>query len=320
MARIAVIGSGAVGCYYGALLVRAGHDVRFLMRRDLERARATGLDVRSYLGDFRVDPCQAYGSSEDIGEVDWVLCSLKATALDDAQRLIAPCIGRETRVVALMNGLGIEDRLAASFEPWRVFGGMAFVGINRDEAGVIHHLAAGRVSIGHFEDRPEENEHLRELLASGDIEVVVAPNLLYARWEKLCWNVPFNGLSVAAGGLGTQAIMSNRLLREMAERAMREVVAAANADLIAHRSEAQLDAEAVVEQLFVATEGLLDYKTSMLIDYQVGRELEVEAILGEPCRRAERLAVAAPTMKDLYTLVHAADLRRRGLIATADVE
>ena len=114
--------------------------------------------------------------------------------------------------------------------------------------------------------------------------------------------------------------MSDPPLRAMAERAMREVVATANADLVAHRSEAQLDAETIVQQLLVATDGLGDYKTSMVIDYVLGRGLEVEAILGEPCRRAERLGVAAPTMRDLYALVRAADLRRRGLMATATVE
>ncbi len=319
MASIAVIGSGAVGCYYGAKLANAGHDVRFLMRRDLDRVRQSGLDIRSYQGDFRVHPCQAFGSSAEIGAVDWVLCSLKATALGQAVDLIRPCTGPETRIVALMNGLGVEDSLAEAFGGERVFGGMAFVGINRDDSGVIHHLASGRVSIGHFEDDAAENERLRALLASGAIEVAVAPNLLYARWEKLCWNIPFNGLSVAGGGLGTQAMMSHSHLRAMAERAMREVVATGNADLAAHGSPARLDAEAVVEQLFVATGSLLDYKTSMVIDFLLGRELEVEAILGEPCRRAAALGVPAPTMTDLHALVHAADQRARGLMRTASM-
>jgi 2-dehydropantoate 2-reductase len=317
MATIAVIGSGAVGCYYGALLARAGHDVRFLMRRDLDRVRARGLHIRSYLGDFRVEPCTAFGSPAEIGPVDWVVCSLKATALADAERLIAPCLGSDTRLVALMNGLGVEDSLAASFGPGRVFGGMAFVGINRDEAGIIHHLAAGRVSIGHFNDDPAETALLEQLFSGAGIETVAAPNLLYARWEKLCWNVPFNGLSVAAGGLGTQAIMADPLLRALAERAMREVVAAANADLDAHDSLARLDPDGVVAQLFPATDALADYKTSMVIDYLLGRELEVEAILGEPCRRAAALGVPVPTMDALHALVHAADLRARGLMPTA---
>jgi 2-dehydropantoate 2-reductase len=320
MATVAVIGSGAVGCYYGALLARAGHDVRFLMRRDLETVRTHGLDIRSYLGDFRIDPCAALGSAAEIGPVDWVVCSLKATALDAAEPLLAPCIGPDTRVVALMNGLGVEDRLAAWFEPARVFGGMAFVGINRDDRGVIHHLAAGRVSIGHYLDDAGETERLRELFAGAGIDTTVSPNLLYARWEKLCWNIPFNGLSVAAGGLGTHAIMSHPPLRAMAERTMREVVAAANADLAAHESAARLDDETVVRQLFLATDALADYKTSMVIDYLLGRELEVESILGEPCRRAQSLGVPVPTIDDLYALVHAADLRARGLLPTASAD
>ncbi|MEX0782518.1 MAG: 2-dehydropantoate 2-reductase [Dehalococcoidia bacterium] len=317
MATIAVIGSGAVGSYYGAMLARAGHDVRFLMRRDLDRVRANGLDIRSYLGDFRVDPCAAFGTSNEIGVVDWVLCSLKATALDRAEPLIAPCVGPETRIVALMNGLGVEDRFAAWFEPERVFGGMAFVGINRDETGVIHHLAAGRVSIGHYHDAAAETARLHELLFSAGIESTLSPNLLYARWEKLCWNIPFNGLSVAAGGLGTRAIMEDPPLRAMAERAMREVVAAANADLEAQHGAARLDPDAVVAQLFPATDALADYKTSMVIDYLLGRELEVEAILGEPCRRASALGVPTPTIDALYALVRAADLRARNLMPTA---
>lgn len=319
MASIAVIGSGAVGCYYGAMLARAGHDVRFLMRRDLDTVRENGLDIRSYLGDFRIEPCAAFGSSVEIGVVDWVLCSLKATALDSAEPLLAPCVGASTRVVALMNGLGVEDRFAGWFDPALVFGGMAFVGINRDDAGVIHHLAAGRVSIGHFLDDAAETERLHDLFATAGIETTVAPNLLYARWEKLCWNIPFNGLSVAGGGLGTAAIMADPPLRAMAERAMREVVAAANADLEAHESPARLDVDAVVEQLFLATDALADYKTSMVIDYLLGRELEVEAILGEPCRRAAALGVATPTIHDLYALVRAADLRARRVMATATV-
>ncbi len=317
MATVAVIGSGAVGCYYGALLARAGNDVRFLMRRDLDRVRANGLDIRSYLGDFRLDPCAAFGSPEEVGQVDWVVCSLKATALDEAGALLAPCVGPETRVVALMNGLGVEDRFAEWFDPGRVFGGMAFVGINRDDAGVIHHLAAGRVSIGHFLDDASETERLGALFGAAGIDTAVAPNLLYARWEKLCWNIPFNGLSVAGGGLGTAAIMADPPLRAMAERAMREVVSAANADLGAHESAARLDEDAVVQQLFVATDALADYKTSMVIDYLLGRELEVEAILGEPCRRAAALGLPVPTIDALYALVRAAGLRARGLLPTA---
>lgn len=321
MATIAVIGAGAVGGYYGARLAQHGHDVRFLMRKDLAAVREHGLRVFSKDGDFHLPAVSVFASPAEIGPVDWVICSLKATAIEDAQRLVSPCIDPQTRIVALMNGLGIEERFASWVDPARVFGGMAFVCINRGEPGVIHHLDYGRVSIGHFRDDPSETSRLRDLLESGAIEVAVAPNLRYARWEKLCWNVPFNGLSVAGGGIGTQAIVGDSELRSTAERAMHEVIAVANADLAALGSAARLDAAEVVTRMFALTGTMGDYRTSMVIDYVLGRELEVEAILGNPVRRARELAIEAPTMAALYALVRHTDRVRRGLlpVLTPDV-
>lgn len=320
MSTIAVIGAGAVGGYYGALLARAGHDVRFLMRSDLEAVRERGLDVRSPKGDFRLTEVRACASAREIGPVDWVICSVKATAIDSARELVAPCVGPGTRVLALMNGLGLEERFAAWFGGERVFGGMAFVCINRGEPGVIHHLEYGRVSVGHFNDNPAETAALASLLESGGIEAVAAPNLRYARWEKLCWNIPFNGLSVAGGGIGTRAIVDDAELRSTAERAMRDVVRSGNADLESAGSTARLDPEQVVPWMFAQTDSMGDYRTSMAIDYVLGRELEVDAILGAPVRRARALGVAVPTMEAVYALVRIADRRRRGLVGALRVE
>jgi 2-dehydropantoate 2-reductase len=316
MASIAVIGAGAVGCYYGAMLARAGHDVRFLMRRDLAAVRAHGLDIRSYAGDFRLKKVAAFATPEEIGPVDWVICSLKATALEDAPALIRPCLGPETRLVAIMNGLGVEDSLAASFPRERIFGVMAFVCINRGDGGVVHHLRYGRLTIGHAGDDPAETARLGQLLVSGGLDVVVAPDLRWARWEKLCWNIPFNGLSVAAGGVGTELITADPLLRAMAGRAMHEVVAVGNADLASLGSGARLDADEVIPRMFSLTDTMGDYHTSMALDYVAGQPLEVETILGNPARRAAALGIPAPTIDALYALVHVADRRRRGLVPT----
>ncbi|MGI8925771.1 MAG: 2-dehydropantoate 2-reductase [Tepidiformaceae bacterium] len=311
MARITVVGAGAVGCYYGALLARGGHDVTFVMRRDLEAVRALGLEIRSPNGNFHV-AAHAVARSEDAGPADWVICSLKATAMDQAEGLVRPYVGPETRILALMNGLGIEERLAQWAGGERVFGGMAFVCINRGEPGVVHHLEYGRLSIGHYADDPGELGALEALLVSGGIEVTPSPNLRAARWEKLCWNIPFNGLSVATGGLGTASIMADSALRALAEGTMREVVATANADLAAAASATRLDEDAIVERMMTQTGTMGDYRTSMVIDYVQGNPLEVEAILGEPLRRAELLGIPTPGMAALYALVRNADLCRRG--------
>ena len=314
MTTVAVIGSGAVGCYYGARLARSGVDVRFLMRRDLDAVRARGLDIRSCDGDFVLDPVSAFATPEEIGPVDWVICSLKSTTLTDAERLLRPCVGPNTRIVALMNGLGVEDTVAGWFGRERVFGAMAFVCINRGEPGMVHHLRYGRLSIGHLLDDAAEVAALESLLAGAGLEVVAAPNLRFARWEKLCWNIPFNGLSVAGGGIGTKAICSHPPLRGLAERTMREVVTAGNADLAALGSVVRLDADEVVTRMFALTDTMGDYRTSMVLDYVSGAELEVEAILGEPMRRAQALGLDVPAMSALYALVHAADRRNRGLL------
>ncbi|GAB4334119.1 MAG: putative 2-dehydropantoate 2-reductase [Dehalococcoidia bacterium] len=322
MATIGIIGAGAVGSFYGALLARAGHDVRFLFRSDLDTVRERGLDIRSKSRDFRLERVAAFGSAADIGTCDWVICALKATAMDDAHDLVAPCLGPDTRIVALMNGLGIEERFAEWFGATRVFGGMAFVCLNRVAPGVVRHIDYGRVTVGHALDDPAAVESLSELLAGAGIEVVAAPSLRYARWEKLCWNVPFNGLSVAAGGVGTATILGDEPLRATAEQAMREVVAAGNADLEAHGCDARFDAGDVIDRMFAQTATMGDYRTSMVIDYVLGRALEVEAILGEPVRRAAGLGVRTPVMQALYALVRAADGRRRGLLrplSSADV-
>lgn len=315
MVSVAVIGAGAVGGYYGALLARAGHDVRFLMRSNLAEVRKGGLDVRSIRGDFRLPAVSVFATPEEIGQADWVVCSLKATAIGEAQELVAPCIGPNTRILALMNGLGIEERFAEWFGPERTFGGMAFVCINRGEPGVIHHLEYGRVSIGHFRDVPTELAELQALLESAQIEVAAAPSLRYARWEKLCWNIPFNGLSVAGGGIGTQTIVRDGPMRATAERAMREVICIGNADLSTAGSSVRLDPDQVVDWMFAQTHTMGEYRTSMAIDFVLGREMESEAILGEPLRRAARLGVAAPTIETLYALVRAAGLRNRGEIS-----
>ncbi len=322
VATIAVIGAGAVGGYYGGRLALAGHDVRFLVRSEYAAWRERGLRVFSKDGDFWLRPVQCFARAEEVGQVDWVICALKATAIDEAAALIAPCVGPGTRVVALMNGLGNEERLAERFERRRIFGGMAFVCINRGEPGVIHHLEYGRVSVGHLEDDAGACGELAELFRGAGIETVVAPNLRYARWEKLCWNVPFNGLSVAGGGIGTWTVLGDPELRAFAEGAMREVVRAGNADLGALGSPARLNEEEVVARMFAQTEAMGDYRTSMVIDYVLGRPLESEAILGNPVRRARELGVAVPRMEALYALVRHADLARRGerrLLRAADL-
>ena len=310
MSRIAVIGAGAVGCYYGARLAEAGHEVHFLMRRDYAAVAARGLRIESVHGDLTLDHPLIARRSEDIGPVDWVLCALKATVIEETRDLVAPCIGPDTRILVVMNGLGLEDRFAEWFGAHRIFGGLAFTCINRGEPGVVHHIDYGPVTIGHAEDDAEERSLAVALWFGARVTILEAPCLLAARWAKLAWNVPFNGLAVTGGGITTDRILAQPGLREAAETVMREVVAAGNADLAAHQLDARLDADGIVADLMQRTEVMAAYRPSTMIDFVEGLPMEVDAMFGEPLRRARALGVATPHLALIEAQMRSLDARQ----------
>lgn len=307
---VAVIGSGSIGSYYGGRLAEAGHDVCFLMRRDYHSVRTNGLKVTSPDGDFELASPRVFQKSEEIGPVDWVLCALKATSIDEALELVRPCVAANTRILVFMNGLGVEENFAEWFSPKQVFGGMAFTCINRGDPGCVHHLAHGPITIGHFQNDPVELEIAISLWSQSKVKVTQSPSLLCARWEKLCWNIPFSGLCVAAGGVTTDRIAGDTGLRSAALTLMEEVITAGKADLQAHSEHERLDHDAVIDYMFHLTDTMGAYRPSMLIDFLEGRTMEVEVILGEPLRRAQSLGVSTPTLALLTSLLRALNLHR----------
>ena len=237
MSRLAVIGAGAVGSYYGARLAQAGHDATFLLRRDYDAVAEAGLRVESIDGDFTLEAPSIARTSAEIGPVNWVICALKATAIEQARALVAPCVGARTRILVLMNSLGLETTFADWFGAERIFGGLAFTCINRGEPGCVRHLDYGPVTLGHHLDDPAELELALALCDGAQVDVSTTPSLLAGRWRKLCWNIPFNGLAVTAGGITTDRITTDPELRAAVVASMREVIAAGNADLEDHGAE-----------------------------------------------------------------------------------
>ncbi len=286
-----MIGAGAVGSYYGGRLAEAGHDVRFLVRRDYHSMRSSGLKVTSPDGDFLLARPFAAKDSTEIGTVDWVVCALKSTSIKDAQKLVQPCVGAHTRILVLMNGLGLEDHFAAWFGEERIFGGLAFTCINRGNPGNVHHLAYGTVTLGHHKNDPAEIESALALWSGSKTSIVPASSLLKARWEKLCWNIPFSGLCVAGGGITTDRIMSDASLRAAAKALMQEVICAGNADLAYHGEKAGIDRDTIINSLFQKTSTMGAYKPSTMIDFVEGKAMEIDAIFAEPLRRARELKV-----------------------------
>jgi 2-dehydropantoate 2-reductase len=285
---VAVAGSGAIGLYYGGRLAAAGEDVRFLARSDFEALKAHGLKVESVHGDFALPQLQAYQNASDIGVVDLVIVAWKATANEHLHEVLPPLLHAETQVLTLQNGLGNCESIAEITGPERVLGGQCFVCINRVCPGHVRHSAGGRVTLGEWRPGiPGRAAHVAERFKASGIPSSAVDHLEQAQWEKLIWNIPFNGLSVAEGGVTTDTLLSSIETENEIRALMTEAVSAARA--LGH----PLDDE-LINFNIERTRPMGPYRTSSMIDFVEGREVEVGPIWREPLRRALAAGVPMP--------------------------
>ena len=311
--KIAVVGTGALGSYYGAKLCRAGEEVHFLLRSDYDAVRRNGVFIHSPEGDFNVRP-KCAKTPQEIGESDIVLVALKTTANDQFPKLLPPLVGPKTAVITLQNGLGNEEELAKLFPVEQIMGGLCFVCLNRTAPGVVEHMAHGVVVLGEFQRWPEPRTHdIASMFRNAGVNCKVAENIGQAHWEKLIWNIPFNGLGVA-GAAGYEALMNpefkiagrqslgpvlttDKLLTDqrwenLVREVMHEVIAAAGA--LKYKIPISF-AEKQIER----TRTMGAYKASTLVDFEQGRALELEALFLEPLRQAKQAGAGVPRMESL---------------------
>lgn len=292
--KIAIIGAGAVGCYYGGRLAQHGNDVHFLMRSDYDTVKANGLQVDSPLGGFHLHPVQCHPTTGEIGPCDLVIIALKSTANAALLDLLPPLLNPKTRLLTLQNGLGNEEFLAQHFPNRPISGGLCFVCINRIAPGVIRHIAQGQIVLGdHQRPASQETHALAAEIKRCGISCHVDDSLGRARWNKLVWNIPFNGLSIVAGGIDTAAILESPALTARVHALMSEIIAAANS--LGHDIPASLAGDMIAR-----TRTMTQYKPSSLIDFLDGREVELESIWGRPLREAIDAGVAMPELQRLH--------------------
>lgn len=326
--KIAVVGCGALGAYYGAQLLRDGHEVHFLLRSDYDAVRSGGVEIRSPGADFRVHPRCAYDPTS-IGACDLVLIGLKTTANEQFPRLLPPLVGPGTAILTLQNGLGNEAQLAALFPPRQILGGLCFVCLNRVAPGVIRHLAHGKIVLGEYQRLPEPRTHeIAALFRHAGVPCVVTDNLDRAHWEKLVWNIPFNGLGVAgtagyevltaaaasAAAVGiphtlgpcltTDKLLSEPRWERLVRELMLEVIGAANAQGLSIR-------ESLARKQIENTRAMGAYKASTLIDFERGQPLELEGMFVAPLRQAQQAGATTPWLAALCAVLKELEKRRR---------
>lgn len=304
--RYVVIGCGAVGGLYGARLAAAGHDVGFLVRSDRDTLRRKGLRLDSVYGDIVLPP-GSFAVDDDptsFGPADAVIVAVKTTS----SPTIAPLIGTSTSLVVFQNGLGVEAA-ADSAAPGAaaVVGGMCFVCSAKVAPAHIRHIDYGAVTLAPHRGRIHAVDAIANDLRTAGVDVAVTSDLTTARWRKLLWNVPFNGLT-ALLGVGTDDLLKSPTGRALVIDIMEEVVTAAVA------CGAALSA-ADITDMVQRTETMVPYRTSMALDLDAGRPLEHDAIYGAPVRAALEAGVAMPRVEALYraldVLNHASRTSRR---------
>ncbi len=271
--------------------------MHFLLRRDYQAISRAGLKVTSPRGDFHLTEVHGYQNSQEIGPVDLVLVGLKAYANDHLVELTRPLVAAETTILTLQNGLGNEELLAAAFGENQVVGGVAFLCCNRGEPGIVHHLDQGSIRIAEFgKGLSTRVKQLTESFNQAGIPCEAGSDLVRIRWEKLVWNIPFNGLC-ALTGLPTDRLLACPDTRQLVTEIMQEVIAAANRQGLAE----EIEGPGFIKRMLDTTAGMGAYRPSMMIDRQQASPLELNAIYRIPLQRA----VAAGTSMTRVTMLHA---------------
>lgn len=284
--RYGVIGTGAIGGYYGAKLARSGQDVHFLFHSDYDYVREHGLRVNSGDGGFHLDHVNAYQDVRQMPKCDVVIVALKTVHEQMLRDMLPPLLTDDTVVLLIQNGMGMEQDVEQMVPGVKLAAGLAFICCSKTHPGVIDHLDLSGLNVGSYNAPQETIDRMIAEMVSADID---ARNVDYleARWRKLLWNMPFNGLSVALH-TDTDALVRNAATRRLLRAMTQEVIEAAHA--VGVKGLTDRDADAMIEM----TTKMRPYKPSMRLDWDYHRPMEVYYLYTRPIEEARRAGLDMP--------------------------
>eukprot|EP00977_Amphora_coffeiformis_P022478 scaffold10892_cov163-Amphora_coffeaeformis.AAC.9 len=318
---IAVIGSGAMGSYYGARLWQEGqHQVQFYLRPGaaFDESQRKGFQIQSIDGDFVLPPGDLclINSTFAMDKPNWIILALKTTALAAIPDLILPLLSEKVKILPLMNGMIDHELIRLLKEATgqtddgelqccrTLYGGMAMIAANRLSPGEIHHLFGGPISVGIASTQTSAKIAKQELLSLWEpiktVECNWEDSLRLGRYRKMLWNLPFSGVSVAMGGIPTDEIVQDPGLRILSRRVMEETLAIA----VAECGEGALD-QSHIEGMYTFTDSMGSYRPSTMIDLLERRPMEVEYLFRQPLQRAQALGVDTPYLFTIVTMIEA---------------
>ena len=301
--RIGVIGTGAIGGFYGVMLARAGYDVHFLLRSEYAAVQENGITVESRVhGELNLKPVQAYDDVNDMPACDWLLVGAKSTSNNALAPLIAKAAAPGAKVVLLQNGLSNEDQLRDHLPAdLHLVGGLCYVCLYRKGPGVVVHQDNGMIDLAYHSGGASAEEQQQiiaegcEMLSDAGLKGRAQDNLDGARWQKLVWNAPFNGVSVVLNASTTQLLQNpagQQLIREL----MQEVVDAAAA--CGHQMP-----EGLAEKLLIGTQRMPEYLPSMYHDWLHKRPMELDNLYGEALRLAAEAGHSMPRTEAVMNML-----------------
>lgn len=309
--KVLLFGTGAVGGLYGGKLAQAGARVSVVCRSDFSEVSRNGIRIKSVYGDYHFMPEHVVRKSSEYNHrPDYIIVATKVLSEIDVAGMIKDSVHPETSIVLLQNGIDIEKPVAEFFRGNEIISALAFVCASRTGYGFVDHMDYGRIVLGTYPSGVSDKTRLLvEMFKSAGVSAETDEDVIAARWKKLLWNAPFNPLSVICGGADTDEMMKDIRIKKLAERIMREVA------LIADSDGHPLPAESITKNIH-DTERMRPYKTSMLLDFESRRPMEVEAILGNAVRIAEKNNLDIPCLETIYALLDI--INRKNLLKSAD--
>ena len=290
--KYGIIGTGAIGGFYGGKLAKSGKEVHFLFHRDYEYVREHGLQVDSCDGSFHIDKVNAYQRTEDMPPCDVVLVGLKTINNHQLPKLLPPLLHQHTVVVLIQNGVGVEADVQQMFPETALVAGLAFICSAKTEPGRVNHQCYGSINLGNYSCKDESlfQQILNDFTSSG----IQAASVPYeeARWKKAVWNMPFNGMTVALD-TQTDLLLKNPSTRQLIRDLMMEVVGAAR-----HLGVTGLD-ETFADKMIETTDAMTPYSPSMKLDYDFHRPMEIHYIYSRPIELARAAGYRMPKLEML---------------------
>ena len=290
--KYAIIGTGAVGGYYGGRLANAGHDVHFLLHSDYEYVRENGFHVESCNGSFQLPSPNVYRSVHDMPQADVVIVALKTTRNTLLAELLPPLLHPQTLVLLIQNGIGLEPDVQKMFPGLWLAAGLAFICSAKTGPGQVSHQCYGHINIGNYSC--PDARIMEQLIADFNASGIKAAEVEYheARWKKAVWNMPFNGMTVVMDAQ-TDKLLQNPSTMALIRRQMLEVIGAARALGVQNIDESFAD------RMIQNTLDMVPYSPSMKLDHDFHRPMEIDYLYTRAIAEAHKAGFAMPCLEML---------------------